>query len=98
MAVTILEYTIMCLGLLRSGKLYDVCNKEGNVIETCALTVSRLFVFFMQRYILGGLSVSAVSTQAATIERAIRQIGVARFIKNYDLEFTTDEQAFEIIR
>ena len=39
MAVTMLEFTIITLGLMRSGKLYDSCNRVQSVLFPTAMTV-----------------------------------------------------------
>ena len=98
MVITLLQFTLTTLALMRSGKLYEICNKNGDVLKTTALVASRLFVCFAQRYIAQGMTVSAVGSQTEIIERTINQYGVKKFVELYGVSFTSDSEAADIIR
>lgn len=51
------EYTILVMVLMREGKLYALCNREDDVLETLSYVYSALFLKFMCTYIEGGYTI-----------------------------------------
>ena len=47
------EFTILCIHLMREGKLYSLCNESNNVYETVADVYCALFLNFVSTYISG---------------------------------------------
>ena len=80
LAVKMFEYTILVLRLMREGRLYGLCNHNGNVLETSNQVYVSLFLRFMLTYIEGNhtlISMNDLNTQLesearANIQKAIK--------------------------
>lgn len=63
------EFTILTLQLMREGKLYGICNENGNVFETVSNLYSCLFIKFIITYIEGGYGIKQMGDLKATFEK-----------------------------
>ena len=84
-------FTLLCLVLLRTGKLYAWANKEQAVFNMLNEAFTGLFLTFAYRYSIEGHDIMTINTLSMEIESQANKIGLPASIQKFIN--LTDEQA-----
>ena len=69
MAVRMFEFSVLVLGLMREGRLYNLCNDSHDVMETVGYVFSSLFLHFVYTYIENKMNITHMNELNNQIER-----------------------------
>ena len=87
LVVKMFELSVLCLVLLRTGKLYSWANKSSeSLIDVMNQAYSGLFLYFMSIYILGRHTIDTIGEVGLMVEKEAKSKGVLKTIEPFLME------------
>ena len=93
--IQLFSFTSLCLGQVRSGKLYPMCNSLNSVFKAVNIVYECLVVMFMSQYMIGKCSIVDIDRLSKTMKKDILTKGIAKMISLYKSK--SDEEFIEIL-
>ena len=73
LSVKCFEFTVLLLRLLREGRLFPLCNREGSVLTVIFNLFNAVVIFFADIYIKHAYNITHMHTVGAIIENQMRR-------------------------
>jgi hypothetical protein len=80
--IKLFEFTTIVLTQMKSDKLYNLCNRQGNVFEATNFVYSKLVIKYLEEYIADNCTIMQMDALSKKQKRMILEQGIIKYVGN----------------